>query len=344
VKLGKYIRELILENDTVIIPGFGAFISNYKPSEIDEQNHKILPPAKEISFTQKIRNNDGMLVGYIAAHEKTSHFEALQKIEQEREKLLYQLDKEGKVEVEEAGTFYYDNKHEIQFEAEKSTKQNLDAFGLAPVSLPDSFGQDPAIDKMANNESIEELTDKKNKNNPEFVSVEESESWKNKDKSENRSRLWWLLLLLIPVVGAGYYFFFFEKNELPKTVETETNLPVEQPIIPPEEENIVLDSASSDSVKIYIETPVSEKKDSSLFKIDSLPGFYLITGSFKEEKNVAKYIAKMKNEGFEPFYLGKKGNFYLVGIGWYKTEREALIAQDSFLAKNPDSGAWVHIE
>jgi len=344
VKLGKYIRELILENDTVIIPGFGAFISNYKPSELEEQNHEILPPSKEISFTQQIRNNDGLLVGYIASHEKISHFEALQKIEQERENILYQLDKQGKLEIEEAGTFYYDDKHNIQFEAAESVKQYLDAFGLESVSLPDDLGKDPVIDKMADNESFEELTGQKHQTEREFDSAKESDSWTDKEKKGKKRRMWWLLLLLIPIFGAGYYFFFFEKNELPPATETETFKSIEQPISLPEEDKITLDSASSDSAQVLAVKPVSEPNDSSLVKTDSVPGFYLITGSFKEEKNVDKFIAKMRVEGFEPFYLGKKGNFYLVGIGWYKTEKEALVAQDSFLAKNPDSGAWVYEE
>lgn len=330
MKLGKYIRELILENDTVIIPGFGAFISTYKPSEIDELNHQILPPSKEISFTQKIRNNDGLLVGCIASDKKISHFEALQKIEKERENLLYQLDKEGKVSIEDAGFFYYDDNREIQFSEDKNLLQHINSYGLDSISLPD-------ISEKEDNSALipeEEL----------IANSVISEKNLRPEKENRKRRLWWLLLLLIPVAGGGYYFFFFEQEELPPTVETEINIPVEQPIILPEEEKIALDSVSSDSAEVYVETPVAETKDSSLVKTDSLPGFYLITGSFKEEKNVDKFIAKMKDEGFEPFYLGKKGNFYLVGIGWYKTEREALVAQDSFLAKNPDSGAWVHEE
>ena len=50
MNIGKYVHELLLENDTVIIPGFGAFISNYKPAEIDEETNELKPPAKEVTF------------------------------------------------------------------------------------------------------------------------------------------------------------------------------------------------------------------------------------------------------------------------------------------------------
>ena len=70
MKLAKHIHDLLLENETVIIPGFGAFISTYKPAEIGE--NEIKPPSKEISFTRQIRNNDGMLVTAIARKAKIS--------------------------------------------------------------------------------------------------------------------------------------------------------------------------------------------------------------------------------------------------------------------------------
>ena len=83
MRIDKYIKELLLENETVIIPGFGAFISTYKPAEINKENDTIKPPSKEISFNQNIRNNDGLLVGHVADAQGISHFDALKEIEKE---------------------------------------------------------------------------------------------------------------------------------------------------------------------------------------------------------------------------------------------------------------------
>ena len=54
MKLGKYIQLLLPEHATVIIPGFGAFVSNYKPAEIDKESDEIKPPSKTVTFNQKI--------------------------------------------------------------------------------------------------------------------------------------------------------------------------------------------------------------------------------------------------------------------------------------------------
>ena len=88
VDFGKIIHELLLENEIVIIPGFGAFVSEYKPAEISVDSDEIKPPSKTVLFNQQIRNNDGLLVGYVGETKRISHFDALKRIEKEREKIL----------------------------------------------------------------------------------------------------------------------------------------------------------------------------------------------------------------------------------------------------------------
>ena len=92
--------------------------------------------------THKIRNNDGVLVGYIAESEGISHFDALKKIEKERENIIYQLDKGEKVTLENTGVLFFDKKHEIQFESFHDDNLLLDSFGLEATSLKVSVVQD----------------------------------------------------------------------------------------------------------------------------------------------------------------------------------------------------------
>jgi len=137
VKLGKYIQNLLQENETVIVPGFGAFVSVYKPAEIDEQSDKIKPPSKAITFNPKIRNNDSLLVDAIANKDGISHFEALKKIEDERDEIIYQLDKGEKVTLENVGGLFLDERNEIQLELSEEKKLFSETFGLKETPLKD---------------------------------------------------------------------------------------------------------------------------------------------------------------------------------------------------------------
>ena len=105
LNLSNFIYSLLLENDTVIIPGFGAFVSTYKPAVILE--NEIKPPSKEISFTQKIKNNDGMLAEIIARKAKISQSYAMKRIEKAHENMLYELDKGETVIIENIGTLVH---------------------------------------------------------------------------------------------------------------------------------------------------------------------------------------------------------------------------------------------
>jgi hypothetical protein len=119
MNLGKYIRQLLPEHETVIIPGFGAFISEYKPAQIDEATGEMSPPSKKI-VQSKIKNNDGLLVGFVAEREGNSGSEALAKIDFERDEMLYKLDKGEKLlPLEGTGVSFYNENREIQFEPEK---------------------------------------------------------------------------------------------------------------------------------------------------------------------------------------------------------------------------------
>ena len=104
MEVGHYIKDLLFENDCVIIPGFGAFIAIYRSVQIDEGKETLLPPSKEITFDRKLKNNDGVLVKHYAKSEGVSDFDSLKIIEEFREDIQYRLEKGEKIIFEGLGT------------------------------------------------------------------------------------------------------------------------------------------------------------------------------------------------------------------------------------------------
>lgn len=351
MNLGKYIYKLLLENETVIIPGFGAFISNYKSAEINPDSNELKPPSKEISFSQQIRNNDGLLVGSVALGEGVSHFDALKLIEKERENIIYQLDKGEKISIEQTGELFTNDKHEILLNPFVNENLLLDSFGLETIALEDH---------IQNNDEIVEIVPvpvPEGKEKPEEIKAVEVEKPKNEspapepapiklqelipEKDESKKRGWlWLLLILIPIIIVG--IFIVNKNS--------------------KVENVPIEKAAENKVELE-EKPVSTidtivKDTTSILTVDSTdveetfpvpveipevesPKFYLVGGSFKKEENAENYLIELKTKGLEPFHLGKRGNFYIVAIGTYQTEKEAVLAKQQFYAGNPKSGVWI---
>jgi len=324
VKIGNYIHQLLLENDTVIIPGFGAFISTYKPPEIDEETEKISPPSKQISFNAAIRNNDGLLVGFIAENEEISHFDALRKIEKDREKILYRLDKGEEIALKKIGILWLNENNEIEFKP--TIEENL---------LIDSYGLDstPVVEKAPETEPV------KNK-----ITTDSPISTEDQNKRKKKKTGWlWLLLIFIPLVVAGYFILNKKQPVTPITNEgtTDTVKTInEKPETP-------VETTKTDSIQPHeidsLKTTESETDTNTVDTVISAR-YILVGGSFKEESNAEKYLMGLKEKGFEPFHLGKRGNFFIIGIGRYNSMAEANNARREFLRQNPGSGVWIKEE
>jgi len=368
VKLGKYIQLLLPEHETVIIPGFGAFVSNYKPAEIDKESDEIKPPSKMVTFNQKIRNNDGLLITTIAEKEGISHFEALQKIETDRENMLYQLDKGEKVTLEKIGEFQYDDQHNIQFNPFEGENLLLDAYGLGTAYPIKEIPEEPVDETEKEKEETatpiaavveEHLPEKETlEKDPPSEGVKELKTVPEEMEEEKKNRGWlWFLLILLPLIIVG--IFMIRKNNEEKPPITEVNeKPVITDIAPDEAEPVsaIADSLRTDTVKIAAAEDSAKmlQKDTAAFaSVDDTAGsvkyvepdsskYYLVAGSFKEKENADKFFAELESQGHNPFHLGKQGNFYIIGLGEYEREWQAFRAQDDFLERHPESGVWIY--
>jgi len=347
VNLGKYIHKLLLEHETVIIPGFGAFISSYKPAEINSESNELKPPSKEIFFNQQIRNNDSLLVGTVALGEGVSHFDALKLIEKERENILYQLDKGEKYTLEDTGELLINEQDEITLNPFIEDNLLLDSFGLEAVSL-DNLAQEEEniIIAAKDGEQAEKEQTSTQKEEVDVVpaSVQLEPKKEEPQKKEAKKRGWLLVLLaLIPIGIVGIYFIY--QNRGNNTIPEKT---IEHQVATEKEPEMILDTIVKDTTPAFVQDtskteetiPVSPDLIDENLPIDS-PKYYLVSGSFTIEENAETYIEELKAKGFDAFNAGKKGRFFIVGIGSYASFKEANSQKTIFMEENPGSEVWV---
>lgn len=356
MNLGKYIYELLLENETVIIPGFGAFVSVYKPAEI--RGEVIKPPSKEISFTQQIRNNDGMLVGYLSTQEGISHFEALKAIEKQRENLTFLLDKGERVILDKTGTLYYNADNELEFEPFFDDNLLLDSYGLESISSANLLSQEQdSINKrenivetvaegfVQNEPAVEEAAEK-----PAISVIEKTWSPDMADEPEKRKKrsVLWYSLILIAIVIAGVFLLMNERKpaNLEKQNKQEKMVDVKKP--PVAKPDVLLNDALENKIDRAEDRAevLSDSLETSITQTENEVGtgsskFHLVGGGFKEETNAKDFVVVLKNEGFDAFLLGKRGNFYLVAIGTYQSEGEAVRARRAIAGKDTAKNLWI---
>lgn len=131
----KYINELLYRYDCVIVPNFGGFITNKIGAKVNSFTHTFHPPTKQITFNTHLKQNDGLVVSYIAAVENISFEKALAKINASVASWNESL-KNGAVVFENIGALAFNEKKQLIFEPQKEHNFLINSFGLSTVSSP----------------------------------------------------------------------------------------------------------------------------------------------------------------------------------------------------------------
>ena len=129
-----FISDLLFEHDCVIVPGFGGFICNYRPAEIQPVLHVVIPPSKSVSFNKNLRSNDGLLVNHIAKRGDLSFQKAQELINNWVETSKSLLNRNETLNLKQIGRIYSDIEGNIQFTPDESVNYLKASFALKPLS------------------------------------------------------------------------------------------------------------------------------------------------------------------------------------------------------------------
>lgn len=156
IKVEKIAKELLLEEDCVVIPDFGGFVSSYRSAIIEPTKNILLPPGKHISFNSKLSNNDGLLAKSISEKLDITYKEALESIKIRVEFWRKELEDKHYLEFENLGSFVLNKEGNLVFEQFNETNFLDTSFGLTNVhAIP--------IERIGFTQTIERgLTNKKN--------------------------------------------------------------------------------------------------------------------------------------------------------------------------------------
>ena len=150
IELIKHIEILLLENDCVIVPELGGFITHYQPAHYEESECVYLPPIRTVGFNPQLTMNDGLLTqSYMQAYH-TDFPDASRKIAIKVNELKETLYKEGIVEMSGIGVLHYTIHNTYEFHPNKNgllspSLYALDAFTIMPLTA--EVIEEPVIEK-----------------------------------------------------------------------------------------------------------------------------------------------------------------------------------------------------
>lgn len=133
--LSKMVKELILDNDEVSLPGVGSFVAELVPSSFSDKGYTINPPYKRLSFRKKADASDNVLIDFYAKSNNVDRETAskividflseMQKVLELRKSIVFPG--LGKLRATKENIFF--------FVADEDLDIYPEGFGLEPISL-----------------------------------------------------------------------------------------------------------------------------------------------------------------------------------------------------------------
>jgi hypothetical protein len=309
MQLETYISDLLYRYECVIIPEFGAFLTQRESAKIDDSTNAFYPPKKVLSFNEQIQKNDGLLVHYIADVEKIPFENALVKIQKRIKSLKSYLIQGETLTFDNIGDIRLSEDGKIQFEPSYHLNYLTDSFGLSHFVSPE-VTREVLKDEV---ETIEEAV-------PLFITPE-----KRKKRPYLRYAAVALIALTIGSLGMSKYYV--------DQIESHNELAQEEAY--EQLENKIQEAT------FIIENPLP----AITLNVDKQVGkYHIVAGAFRVEANSHKKVSQLQKIGYNARIIGlNKYGLHEVVYESHENRLEALQALRK-IRRDHNRSAWLLVK
>ncbi len=371
--IATYIQELLATNNRVIVPNFGAFLVRATSKSKDAKN--LEEKLKDIYFSPFLKFNDELLEKHIIKKEDTTKEQAAEKIKEFIESVKSELDNEKPFEIKDFGKFIIDKQGKVQFitvakeekaESPKEEKKTTPAAEKEPTKK--TTAKTPPAKAKKPEEEVKKEPEKKTepkKEEPEkeskvkeFTPEKEEpvkpktpkketkvSSYKKQKEPLNKS----LVLTIAIGVPIAVLFVFalinidkietiFKKDKAPQKAKTEIAQKKEKPT----QEQTAKPTEEKDTKEQTKETEkeANPTKQETKSAQPAQKKYYIIAGSFKNEKYADSFLEDLKKQGYNAEKLAERNGMHAVSYNAFVDKRKAL-AEYRFLTQEKELQAWI---
>lgn len=313
--LEHYISELLYRYNCVVVPGFGAFLTQSRSAVIHEGTQTLYPPTKTVSFNQQLISNDGLLVSYAAEVQMTTFEAMLKKVEEEVVDWKLRLQKGERLQLADIGEVWSGTEGKIQFQPSGKTNYLTASYGMS------SFVAAPVVREVLKEEvaALEEKT-------PIAFTPEKREAVAARPYLKYAA----VVLLALTTGFAGFQFYKADQNNQ-QVVREEAHKQVSKRI----QEATFFDTDPLEFPTITLKTTKKASTDKAGQKTH-----HIIAGAFRYRANADKKIEQLKELGFHPSYIGTNPfGLHMVSYDSFTDAQQALLALRKIKLSQKD--AWL---
>lgn len=133
--LSKIVKELILDNDEVALPGIGSFVAEIVPSVFSDKGYTINPPYRRLSFRQKGSGDENMVIDFYARCNNIDTPTASRIIREFLKEMRHVLETKKSIVFPGLGKLRATKENYFFFVADEDLDIYPEGFGLEPISL-----------------------------------------------------------------------------------------------------------------------------------------------------------------------------------------------------------------
>jgi len=132
--LSKMVKELILDNDEVTLPGVGTFVAEIVPSSFSDKGYTINPPYRKLSFRQR-QSDDTLLKDFYMASNNLARESAEKILEDFFDEMDDVLRQKKVIIFPGLGRLRATKENNFFFVADEDLNIYPEGYGLEPISL-----------------------------------------------------------------------------------------------------------------------------------------------------------------------------------------------------------------
>jgi nucleoid DNA-binding protein len=341
VNISVIIRDLLLRNEQLVIPGFGSFKVIHRPAQISRTTQVLIPPAREIVFDSQVKSGDNQLLLAIKKKHGLSEAETSEALKKYILHIEEEIRSTGSVMMEGLGKIKRESAGILTFGPITELLNPGGIFALPKIEIP-------VTEKR---EITRTVTDHK-----KTMPLQEVRTRRN----------WWIPAIAVIVIAMIISVCYFTGliTHIPGIA-----LKKETVIIKSKDQNRIVfgnkTSAQKDTVKDTIRDAISrqldqraERENALRFEdeqkkanetVNEIPKikptvpagpYQIISGSFTVTKNAERHILSLRKKGINAEMLPRSGKYYMVTLGSYRTGSEAQAALE-LLKGQLDQDLWV---
>ncbi|MCW5514607.1 SPOR domain-containing protein [Muriicola sp. Z0-33] len=307
-----YIQELLYRYNCVVVPEFGAFLTQMKSAVIHKSTNAFSPPSKIISFNEQLISNDGLLVSYMANAEGVSYEEMLKKTLESAKVWRKKLKIGERLELPNIGELWLNREGKIQFQPSYKVNYLTSSFGLSSfVSLP--------VTREVLKETVTELEEKI----PFIITPEQ------RKRSNFRPYLKYAAIILLALSTGLTGFRFYNETTVNQQLAREDA----QEVVSKNIQEATFFNADP-MVLPALELEVTKKVVGRQH--------HIIAGAFRMQKNAEKKVKQLHRRGFdEATYIGTNAyGLHQVTYASFTDPKEALTTLRK-IKRTISSDAWL---